>query len=99
MQLPVWYKTLPLPPTPPKKYAHIYFSFNTCKLFLLSKKVFTLADRKSRVWKLISIYFYILSSPIENYQNYYIVKCKNYNHKKVIYRKTKKQGKKIWNFF
>ena len=30
------------------------------------KKVFTLADRKTWVWKLISIYFYILISPTES---------------------------------
>ena len=48
-----------------------------CKLSKLAKKGFNLTGRKSRVWKLIFDLFYIiLFSPVEIYQNYYKLKKK-----------------------
>ena len=57
--------------------SHYYFEnktkdFNCVNSPYWQNKVFTLADRKTWVSKLISIYFYILISLAENYQNYSI---------------------------
>ena len=71
-----------------KKLHQTYFKSFLSKLYFLNVNCpywqirFSLSQiEKSRVWKLISIYFYILFSPTENHQNY-IVKWKNYNNKK-----------------
>ena len=64
-------------------HSHLIPWYSFCKLSLLAKIILTLADRKTQIWKLISIYFYIdLISPVENSQTFNIEKWKHYNNKK-----------------